>query len=451
MGAEGSLERGAALDHLWDRVSCGQDGGTELRDSADLAAIRAIHANTQRPEPSPAFARRLREDLMHAAPLDTISDDLMRPGLHGRRGGSPLPLLALVHPFPREQRWSISLATAALVLLVILGSYLAFGGPLPGKTPEEPAILPALEATPSVESTPVVIEQTWETQGEVDDPLDAPFGMTFAPDGTLWVADANKNRFQLFAPDGAFLETWGTSGSGDGEFNFLASDHATKGTPGGYGDIAFAPDGTFYVADTGNFRIQQFGPDRAFIRAWGSEGTADGQFINAMSVAIGPDGSVYVADENRDDVQRFDADGQFLNSIGGVDAGEDRLTYPVAVTVDPQGVVWVANFSQPADIARFSPDGEPLGPWEHDTSQGTLRAPLDVAIDPEGRVWVADMFRAQALVFAPDGSFVAKLRHAPTEARSGGFLNPAGIAVNDDGQAVVGDWFGDFITAFQVR
>ena len=89
MGAEGSLERGAALDHLWDRVSCGQDGGTELRDSADLAAIRAIHANTQRPEPSPAFARRLREDLMHAAPLDAISDDLMRPGLHGRRGGSP--------------------------------------------------------------------------------------------------------------------------------------------------------------------------------------------------------------------------------------------------------------------------------------------------------------------------------------------------------------------------
>jgi len=340
--------------------------------------------------------------------------------------------------------------TAALALLVGIGSCGAFRGPLPGNSTEEPAFLAALVATPTAESAPVVIEQTWETQGNADDPLDAPFGMTFAPDGALWVVDSNKGHFQIFTSDGSYLETWGTPGDGDGQFNFLASDHAAKGTPGGYGDIAFAPDGTFYVADTGNFRIQKFDADRAFLGSWGSEGTADGQFLNVMSVAVGPDGSVYAADENRDDVQHFDADGNFLNTIGGTDAGDNRLTYPVAVTVDADGIVWVANFSQPGDIARFSPDGEPLGLWEHDMSKGTLRAPLDLAIDAMGRVWVADMFRSQMLVFEPDGSFLAKLQHTPSEIRQGGFLNPAGIAVSPDGQVVVGDWLSDFVTAFQV-
>lgn len=387
---------------------------------------------------------------MRAAPQNSIRNIRAQPGQNGQRRGLLVALLATPHPRPCGRIWRLSLTAAALGLLVLAGSDVVFGSAMPGSTIEEPAFLPALAATPAAGNAPVVIEQTWETQGDADDPIDAPFGMAYAPDGTLWVADANKNRFQIFAPDGTFLETWGTVGDGNGQFNFLAADHAAKGTPGGYGDIAFAPDGTFYVADTGNFRVQKFGPDRAFLTSWGSEGTADGQFLNVMSVAVGPDGSVYTADENRDDVQRFDANGKFLNTIGGADAGDDRLTYPVAVTVDGEGTVWVANFSQPGDIARFSPEGESLGLWEHDMSKGTPRAPLDLAIDGAGRVWVVDMLRTQVLVFAPDGSFLAKLRHMPSEIRHGGFSYPAGIAVNADGQAVVGDWFGDFVTAFQI-
>ena len=88
--------------------------------------------------------------------------------------------------------------------------------------------------------------------------------------------------------------------------------------------------------------------------------------------------------------------------------------------------------------------------WEHDTRRGTLRGPLDMAIDPQGRVWIADLFRSQVLVFAPDGSHLLTLKHAPTEALKRGFSHPAGIATNGDGQVFVSDWFGDIVTAFQV-
>jgi DNA-binding beta-propeller fold protein YncE len=51
----------------------------------------------------------------------------------------------------------------------------------------------------------------------------------------------------VFTADGAFLYTWGTKGSGNGQFN----------DPKG---IAVDPQGYIYVADTANHRIQKFGP-----------------------------------------------------------------------------------------------------------------------------------------------------------------------------------------------
>ena len=62
------------------------------------------------------------------------------------------------------------------------------------------------------------------------------------------------------------------AGSGEGEFTF----HEGNWTDWSQGGIAFATDGSFYVADTVNQRIQKFAPDRSFLLAWGSEGSGDG-------------------------------------------------------------------------------------------------------------------------------------------------------------------------------
>ena len=67
------------------------------------------------------------------------------------------------------------------------------------------------------------VEFLWETRGDPDSPLGNPSHLAVAPDGTIWVADGDNNRFQIFAPDGSLLEVWGTSGSGEGEFDFTTS------------------------------------------------------------------------------------------------------------------------------------------------------------------------------------------------------------------------------------
>ena len=45
--------------------------------------------------------------------------------------------------------------------------------------------------------------------------------------------------------------------------------------------------------------------DGMFVIKWGTEGAGDGQFNMPRGVAVASDGSVYVADRNNDRIQKF--------------------------------------------------------------------------------------------------------------------------------------------------
>jgi DNA-binding beta-propeller fold protein YncE len=66
-----------------------------------------------------------------------------------------------------------------------------------------------------------------------------------APDGSVFVAERANHRIQKFTSDGVFITKWGTKGSGDGQFQY---PHA----------IAVAPDGSIYVSEWQNHRNQKF-------------------------------------------------------------------------------------------------------------------------------------------------------------------------------------------------
>src|SRR5262245_21119486 len=81
-----------------------------------------------------------------------------------------------------------------------------------------------------------------------------------------------------------YLLSWGSHGSGDGQFS----------QPRG---IAVGLDGTVYVTDfEPNSRVQQFSASGAFIRKWGGPGFSGGKFSQPVDVCVVPDGSVYVLD-----------------------------------------------------------------------------------------------------------------------------------------------------------
>ena len=75
-------------------------------------------------------------------------------------------------------------------------------------------------------------------------------------------------------------------------------------------------DSRVYVADAGNHRIQWFTPEGVLGGTWGSPGTGNGQFEDPTDIATAPDGSVYVADFNNGRIQRFSRDGDLPQRVG---------------------------------------------------------------------------------------------------------------------------------------
>src|ERR1044072_2344899 len=91
-------------------------------------------------------------------------------------------------------------------------------------------------------------------------------------------------RVQRFDTDGNFLSQFGTTGSGDGQFSFNGS--GAGGTAGG---VAIdQSDGSVYVADPGNNRVQKFQADGTFVLSFGTGGSGGGQFATPVAGGAGP-------------------------------------------------------------------------------------------------------------------------------------------------------------------
>jgi hypothetical protein len=70
--------------------------------------------------------------------------------------------------------------------------------------------------------------------------------------------------------------------------------------------------GSIYVADSGSHKIQKFNGAGAFISSWGSNGTANGQFTGSLSITSDPTGKILVADSGSHKIQKFNGAGTFL-------------------------------------------------------------------------------------------------------------------------------------------
>lgn len=77
-------------------------------------------------------------------------------------------------------------------------------------------------------------------------------------------------------------------------------------------DVAWDSAGNIFVADGyGNSRIAKFDKSGKFIKSWGSKGSGPGQFNIPHTIAVDAKGNVYVGDRENKRIQVFDNDGNF--------------------------------------------------------------------------------------------------------------------------------------------
>jgi DNA-binding beta-propeller fold protein YncE len=287
----------------------------------------------------------------------------------------------------------------------------------------------------------------WSTTGGPE-PLGWAEQITVDPDGNLWVADGPSSRFQIFSPDGEFIEFWGSAGTTEGSFDFLAPESAGMAPGAALGSVAFDSDGSLYVADIGNHRIQKFGPDREFVKAWGTEGEGDGQFLAPLDIAVNSQGTVFVSDEALHLIQAFNSAGEFLFAFGGVGSGDGQFKIPWGIASGPGDLLWVTDFDNNR-VQAFTSDGtfvRSIGGFG--TDPGKLIGPNDVAVDADGRIYVAEQGIPRVQIFAADGTSLAIFGGPGAE--EGSFAGLAGIAVDDNGGIYVAEWELKRVQKFQL-
>lgn len=157
--------------------------------------------------------------------------------------------------------------------------------------------------------------------------------------------ESELHRVVVYDRDGKRLFAFGQRGSAEGEFNVPVQ-------------AAAAPDGTLYVLDAGNFRVQAFEPNGKFLRAFGSAGPGFGQFARPRGIAVDGEGNVYVSDAAFGNVQVFTPQGELLIAVGSVSArdGPGRYGLVSGVAVDETRRMYVADqyFSKIEVIRRVA-------------------------------------------------------------------------------------------------
>jgi len=146
-----------------------------------------------------------------------------------------------------------------------------------------------------------------------------------------------------------------------------------------------APDGSVYVVDYGNNRIQKFTSEGVFINKWDTD-------LFPNNIAIAYYGSVYVLTKQ---IEKFTSEGVFISQLGTLGPFDNQTDWPDAITVASDGSVYVADTSN-ARIQRFTSDGMLISKWSTCCSlQPELDSPVGdhptgIAVAPDGSFYVAD-------------------------------------------------------------
>lgn len=176
-------------------------------------------------------------------------------------------------------------------------------------------------------------------------PMNAPRAIAFAPDGTFYVADSRNHRVLRFTAEGELLGTWGKVSPGCPYPTANPPPNVPLDTFCEPWGVAVGPDGSVYVTDTWNARIIKFTRDGKVLKTWGMYGAPDkpDAFWGPRGVAVDAQGRVYIADTGNKRIVVFDANGTYIAQFGtpGLDPGQ--FDEPVGVAVAADGTVYVTD------------------------------------------------------------------------------------------------------------
>lgn len=203
--------------------------------------------------------------------------------------------------------------------------------------------------------------------------------------------------------------------------------------------IDIAPDGSVWVADATNHRIQHFSTEGTLIFQFGSEGNGIAQFKAPNDIDVDQDGSIWVADTRNCRVQHFHQDGTLIKEFFTVFGasyygcpGSDGKIYSTqigAIAIAKDGSFWITGSygSYGNNLQHHAPNGYLIDQAKR--YSGPFAQANDLTIAEDGSVWYlerdsGELGRRRIIHRNPTGQSLQQIDYG---------VDIAGLALGQDG------------------
>jgi len=255
-------------------------------------------------------------------------------------------------------------------------------------------------------------------------------GLSVDDEGNVYVTDSGNARVQKFTSDGQFLNTWGVSGTDNGEFK----------KPTGIATY----ENNVYVVDSEQSKIQVFDSTGKFLQSWGKFGSDQGEFFYPQGISISNDGVVYVADTKNHRIQQFTTDGEFLSSFGIFGPGDGKLRTPVDVALG-ENYVYVSDPGN-SKIEKYTYEGISVGSFDYNFG-GSHVQPYGLTVDTDGNIYFTDMYKHRIVKIDSEGTTLKIFGSVGSD--KGKFIAPKDIILDDKGYLFVAEYGNNRIQKFE--
>jgi sugar lactone lactonase YvrE len=238
-----------------------------------------------------------------------------------------------------------------------------------------------------------------ESWTQHDDKFVRPHRVAISPydsEKNVWLVDDGAHQVFKFTNDGKkLLMMLGEKGKpGNDQYHFNRPT-----------DIAFLPNGDFYVTDGyNNTRVVKYSKDGKYLSEWGKPGKGPGEFNLVHGISIDADKQrIYVSDRSNSRIQIFDLNGKYIEEWNNI-----RSPYYLALSKDGQLIV---SDGVTQKILKYDLNGNLLYGWgTFGPFPGGIWGVHQVSVDSEGNLYVAEVFNGRVQKFRPKpGADRAKL------------------------------------------
>lgn len=162
----------------------------------------------------------------------------------------------------------------------------------------------------------------------------SPYGLAVSSSNQIYVSDVGYSdilhgvptQIEVFTPANSEVAIFGSSGTGNGQFQFPA------------GIAINSSLGYIYVADFSENRIQAFNFSGVYQFQFGQ-----GILNTPVGMALGSNGNLYVVDGNNNRIDIFNSSGSFLSSFGALGSGPGQFHTPTGIAISSTGMIYVAD------------------------------------------------------------------------------------------------------------